>query len=118
MWLPFPSPAYACGEAQGAKPAASRPQTNVEPLSLLVKVKDARKLQGAVEQLVKAVAKLTSAEVSVRKRTYLGVETREVHVRQQGFFFVPTYAVHKDWLVVALYPQPVMGYLQRAAGIV
>lgn len=84
--------------------------------TVLVRVKDAKKLQESVEQLVKAVAKLTSAEVSVRKRTYLGVETREVHVRKQGFFFVPTYAVHKDWLVVALYPQPVMGYLQRAAG--
>jgi hypothetical protein len=84
--------------------------------TVLVKVKDARKLQDAVEQLIKAVAKLTNAEVSIRKRTYQGVETREVHVRQQGFFFVPTYAVHKDWLVVAAYPQPVMGYLQRAAG--
>ena len=47
------------------------------------------------------MAKLTGTnpDVSVKKKTYHGVELREVHVRQEGFFFVPTYAIHKDWLV-------------------
>jgi hypothetical protein len=40
----------------------------------------------------------------------------EVHVRQQGFFFVPTYAVHKGWLAVGYFPQGVQGYILRANG--
>ena len=42
--------------------------------------------------------------------------TREVHVRQQGFFFLPTYTIHKGWLAFSYYPQAVQGYILRAAG--
>src|SRR5207248_38095 len=48
--------------------------------------------------------------------TYKGAEVREVHVKQPGFIFVPTYTIHKDWLVVSMYPQAVHGYIARAAG--
>ncbi len=52
----------------------------------------------------------------MKKRTYRDVEVREVIVRQQGFFLVPTYAIHKGWLVISLFPQPVHGYILRANG--
>jgi hypothetical protein len=84
--------------------------------TILIKVKDARKAQEAISTAIKGLAKLAGGEVSVKKRTYHGVETHEVHVQQQGFFFVPTYAIHKDWLVVSFFPQQVQGYIRRANG--
>src|SRR5205823_5358209 len=57
-----------------------------------------------------------NTEVTLKKRTYHGVELREVRVKAQGFFFVPTYAIHKGWLVISLFPQPVHGYILRAEG--
>jgi hypothetical protein len=84
--------------------------------SFLFKVKDANKLHLALEQLIKGLAKVTETNITLRKRTYHGVEVREVHVRQEGFIFVPSYTVHKDWLVVSSFPQPVHGYILRSTG--
>jgi hypothetical protein len=82
----------------------------------LIKVKDPEKLQTALEQAIKGVAKSTGRDISTKKRTYHGVTLHEVHVRQQGFIFLPTYAIHKGWLAVAYYPQPVQGFVLRANG--
>ncbi|MFL5342331.1 MAG: hypothetical protein ACJ8F7_19460, partial [Gemmataceae bacterium] len=60
--------------------------------------------------------KATGVEVAVKKKTYRGVELREIHVNVPGFIFMPTYAVHKGWFVVSYYPQAVQGYVLRAAG--
>src|SRR5262249_16254842 len=78
----------------------------------LVKVKDADKLQAALEQIIKALGNAAGKEVRIKKRDYHGVSLHEVHVRQEGFFFVPTYAIHKDWLVVGWYPQAVQAFVQ------
>jgi hypothetical protein len=90
------------------------------PLTLgqtfLFKVKDADKLEEALEQAIKGLAKAAGADVSIKKRTYRDVLVREVRVKQQGFFFQPTYAIHKGWLVVSFFPQPVHGYILRATG--
>ena len=82
----------------------------------LIRVKDPEKLQTALEQAVKGIAKQTGRDISTRKQTYHGVTLHEVRVRQPGFIFVPTYAVHKGWLVLAYYPQPVQGFILRANG--
>jgi hypothetical protein len=82
----------------------------------LIKVKDADKLQTALDQAVKGVARQTGLDIRTRKRTYHGVTLHEIHVRQQGFFFLPTYTIHKGWLAVAYYPQPVQGFILRANG--
>jgi hypothetical protein len=84
--------------------------------TFLIQVKDAPKFQSALTRALKGVGRLTNLDVSIKKRPYHGTELREVHVRQQGFFFVPTYAIHKDWIVFSYFPQPVQGYLLRAAG--
>jgi len=83
---------------------------------VMFKIKDPAKLKTALEQLIKGVSKASGADVQVKKRTYRGVEMREVRVRAQGFIFVPTYAIHKDWLVISLFPQPLQGYVLRATG--
>ncbi len=84
--------------------------------TLLLKVRDAEKVQVALDQLARSLGKLAGVEVRIKKRTYHDVALHEVHVRQQGFFFVPSFAVNNGWLAVAAYPQPVQGYVLRSRG--
>ncbi len=90
------------------------------PLNLgqtfLLKVKDPAKLQESLSRALKNLGRITGTDIAIKKRTYHGVEVSEVHVRQQGFFFVPTYAVHKGWVVFSYFPQAVQGYILRATG--
>jgi hypothetical protein len=81
---------------------------------IMFKVKDADKLKEALPTLVKGIARLGGQEIMLKKRTYRGTEVREVHVKQQGFFFVPTYTIHKGWLCISLFPQSVHGYIARS----
>jgi hypothetical protein len=84
--------------------------------TVLLQVKDAEKLQGALDQAIKSLGQFASVEVKIKKRTYRGVEMRMVQVRQEGFLFVPTYAMVDGWLAVSLFPQPVEGFIARAKG--
>jgi hypothetical protein len=84
--------------------------------TLMVQVKDAKKLQESLKAAVTALGKLGATQVQIKKHTYKDVEVNEIHVKQPGFVFVPTYAIHKDWLVVSLFPQSVHGYISRARG--
>lgn len=86
--------------------------------TLMLKVKDPDKLRDALDQAIRGVGQAAGAEVSVKKRKYHGAELREVHVKQQGFIFVPTFTIHQGWLVVGYFPQQVQGYVLRAEGIV
>jgi len=83
---------------------------------VMIKVKDKEKLEGAIKQIVKVLAQKANGQVVFKKRTYHGVEIREVYFKERGFPFVPSYAIHNDWLVVSLFPQPVQGYVLRAKG--
>lgn len=84
--------------------------------TVLLKVKDEKKLQTALDQAVKTLLKVSGGNASLRKHMYHGVEVKEVHVRQPGFIFLPSYAVHNGWLAVSFYPQPVHGFIARAGG--
>jgi hypothetical protein len=84
--------------------------------TLVVKVKDGKKAQDTLDMVVKNLAKNTGADLTLKKKMYRGVELRELHFRQEGFFFVPTYALYKDWLVVGYFPQSVQGFILRASG--
>jgi len=90
------------------------------PLTLgqtfLFTVKDEKKLRESIEAAVKGLAKTAGVEIAVKKKTYRGVELREIHVNQPGFIFIPTYTIHKGWLVFSYYPQAVQGYVLRATG--
>jgi hypothetical protein len=82
--------------------------------TVLIEVKDAQKLQAALDRMIQGLAKLTGTTVRVKERSYHGAEVRAIHVEQPGFIIVPTYAISKGWLVAGFYPQPVQGYLLRA----
>src|SRR5262249_468830 len=90
------------------------------PLNLgqvfLFQVKDEKKLQTALNKAIKGLGRLGGTDLSITKRDYQGAELREVQVRQQGFFFVPTYTVYKGWLAVSYFPHPVQGFVGRANG--
>jgi hypothetical protein len=84
--------------------------------TVLFKVRDADKLLGTLEQIIKSLGTAAGKEVRIKKNDYRGVTIHQVYVQQQGFIFVPSYAVHKDWLVVAFYPQAVQAFVQRSKG--
>ncbi len=84
--------------------------------TVLLRVKDPEKLQGALEQVIKTLAQAAGVDVKFKKRPYQGVDMRMVQVRQQGFLFVPTYAVVDGWMAVSLFPQPVEGFIARSKG--
>jgi hypothetical protein len=84
--------------------------------TFMIKVKDAQKVQSSLSKIIKSLGRLAGLDISIKKRPYHGVDLREVQVRQQGFFVTPSYAIHKDWLAVGLFPQPVQGYILRATG--
>jgi hypothetical protein len=90
------------------------------PLSLgqtiAIKVKDGKKVLESLQQAIQGVANAANADLSVKKREYRGAELYEVHFRQQGFVFLPTFALIKDWLVIGMYPQAVQGFVLRASG--
>lgn len=82
---------------------------------LAVRVKDAQKVEMALDQIVQTVS--ASATVKLKKRPFLGANIREVQVQNRpGFVFLPSYVVHNDWLVISLFPQPLQSFVQRSAG--
>jgi hypothetical protein len=78
-----------------------------------IEVKDGERVLQAIDQIVQTQA---GGTVRMRKRPIADGEVREIYVRKQGFFFTPSYAVYKGWLVASLYPQPVQAFVQRAGG--
>ncbi len=84
--------------------------------TLLLKVKDAEKLEGTLEQIIKNLSAAVGREIRIKKRDYRGVAIREIYVQEKGFIFVPTYTIHKDWMVLSWYPQPVQAFVQRSKG--
>ncbi len=96
----------------------SSPTEGVFTLSqtVMLKVKDQKKLDATLEKMIKALGEQGGVEVTIKKRQYRGVELREVYVNEKGFVFVPTYAFHKDWIVIGYFPQTVQGYVLRAQG--
>lgn len=80
-----------------------------------IRVKDAQKVELALDQIVQSVA--PGANVKLKKRPTLGATIREVQVQNRpGFIFLPSYVVHNGWLVMGLYPQPVQSFVQRSEG--
>src|SRR5262249_47893108 len=80
-----------------------------------VSLKDPEKAKPVTDRFNNGIETLMSAPVKVRKKLVKGVEVRELYSRGFGFL-IPTYAVVDDWLVVALYPQPVQGFILRSKG--
>jgi hypothetical protein len=85
----------------------------------LIRVRDSKKLQQFLDQVIQKIATLVPIGLRTKRKNYLGVELCQTIVTQgkdtPPICFAPTYAIHKDWLILALYPQPVQGYLLRAS---
>jgi hypothetical protein len=82
-----------------------------------VKVKDASKLETSLQAIAKAVGDAlgAGAQFGFEKQNYRGAD---LHVlsRQQQFPVPVTYTIHKGWLVLAPFPQPVKGFVLRGEG--
>jgi hypothetical protein len=68
----------------------------------LVKVKDGKKLASSLDGLFKTLQGLAGAfgaDVSLKKKTYEGVDLFELHANAAGNFTLPTYTIHKGWFV-------------------
>jgi hypothetical protein len=82
----------------------------------VVQVKDKKRLEGALKKMCEAASQQTGMPVQLKKHEYHGQELTTLEVKFPGFFVAPTYAFHKDWMVMGLYPQVVQGFLARAGG--
>jgi len=78
-----------------------------------VEVKDADRVVRALDLVAQT---FVGGTITLKKRPCGDGEIREVRNRKQGFIIIPSYAVYKNWLVIGFYPQPVQGFIQRAAG--
>jgi hypothetical protein len=82
----------------------------------LIKVKDGKKLEAGLESLFKALGNLPGVNMTLHKKSYRGVDMHHVEIAGQGNFTSPAFAVHKGWLAIANYPQPIKGFILRSAG--
>jgi hypothetical protein len=82
----------------------------------VIQVKNAKKLQASLDKLVKLASQMSEDRVAVATRDCHGVKLQMIHIKQPGMIFVPTFAIHNDWLIVSMMPQGVQGYALRSAG--
>jgi hypothetical protein len=81
-----------------------------------VSVKDERKLAAVLDAMLKKLASAASEQLRYRKKPYQGAILREVTAARGGSPVALACTIHKGWLVIALNPQPVQGFVLRAAG--
>ena len=84
-------------------------------LVIAIRIKDEAAFKRQLGQFVQGIEKLGRGELKFTRRTYEGVETRELALKD-GEFIRPTFAICDGWLVGALYPQPVKGFILRSKG--
>ena len=81
-----------------------------------ISVKDAVKLKVVLDRISKNLEKMIGP-VKMRKKQLCGVEVCELYSQAFVFgAFTPTYAIAGEWLVFALHPQPVQGFVMRLKG--
>jgi hypothetical protein len=90
----------------------------------LVKVKDAKKLQGALDTLFNKLANFGFIPIELKKKSYRDAELQEIHIGGGGGNFqfagpgfqLPTFVIHNGWLGFSSYPQPLKGFVLRTKG--
>ncbi|MEX0704460.1 MAG: hypothetical protein WD069_20330 [Planctomycetales bacterium] len=85
-------------------------------MTFAVEVRDEAQALASIEKLLGGMRAATGTDISVRTKKHGETDLHIVRVAEQGFPFAITYAVRDKWLVTSFYPQPVMGFLDRAAG--
>jgi len=82
---------------------------------IAIRVKDGERALMALDQIVQGQIAGNSARV--KRRPFLDATIREVTLgRDARGIIMPSYVVYKNWLVISMYPQPLQGFVQRAAG--
>ena len=79
-----------------------------------IQVKDGERVLQAVDQIIQG--QIVGNNMRVKKRPFLDADIRELTFERTRGIVTPSYAVYKNWLVFSMYPQPVQGFIQRAAG--
>jgi hypothetical protein len=80
----------------------------------LIKVKDEKKLIEAAQKIQKNFPAIPMLDLEVVHRKFRGVDLVEVHLGPS--VTTMTFTIHKGWLVVCNYPQPVHGFIMRTQG--
>jgi hypothetical protein len=83
---------------------------------IAVSVKDEHKVERAFDGFGRKLADLTEGELQFRTRPYHGASLREFVFPGEGSPVTVTYTVCQGWLVIALNPQPVQGFVLRCQG--
>ncbi len=79
---------------------------------LAIQVKDARRVERALEKLPRILQQQAGApEARLLRHTYLGVAYHVLQVK--GLPVAPSFVLHDGWLMMALYPQPVKAAIWR-----
>jgi len=82
----------------------------------MLKVNNEKKLQNAIESLVKNIPAFPGAEFSIRTKEYHGVAFHQLIVKTESEIPVFTFTIHKGWFAMANVPQPLYGYILRTKG--
>ncbi|MBI3411365.1 MAG: hypothetical protein HY040_23815 [Planctomycetes bacterium] len=81
------------------------------------KVKDEKKIVGAVESIINAIKNFPGANFDLQKTKYHGGEIMELKLKADfGDMPVLTLAAHKGWLLLSNLPQPIQGFILRSNG--
>jgi hypothetical protein len=84
---------------------------------LAVQIKDGKKLENAIDKVVKAIPAFPGGEISLKKKSLLGAQLLQLEVSSpQLTSNVATLAIYKNWLLYASYPQPIKGFILRQEG--
>jgi hypothetical protein len=84
----------------------------------LFRIKDEQKLKQELGKLLKVAEKETMGIVTLHETKYHEATIHKVAAGEPGGteFFKIYYTMHKGWLALALYPQPLKGFILRANG--
>lgn len=81
------------------------------------KVKDEKKVIGAVESIVNALKNFPGANFDMQKTKYHGGEIIDLSVNSEiGDMHMMTMASHKGWFLISNLPQPIQGFILRSGG--
>lgn len=82
---------------------------------IAVQVKDGKRALLTLDQIVQG--QIVGNNARLKRRPFLDAEIREVSFgRDARGLVMPSYVAYKNWLVISMYPQPLQGFVQRAAG--
>ena len=82
-----------------------------------IQIKDGKKLEKAIDKLIKAIPGTPAGEVALTKKDYRGAQIMCLELKSDKVDqIVVTFGIYKNWFVLAQYPQPIKGFVMRQEG--